>query len=159
MSILTALRLITGAVRPLAYPLMVGAGSCLVAAAVSAGPGRPSGDLPTLAELETEHARLDHLQRTVSARTALKDALVADLIDGRATLPQVAGEFAQLAAANPEQAELIARAFPGKTPGETAARNVLCLAENRLAMRPDGGEVQARLRREFAANYGGAPAP
>jgi hypothetical protein len=108
-------------------------------------------DLRAAAE---ESARLDADDATVRRRIEIKEALVAELIDGRASLSAVTERFLELD--GPREAYMVSvrERFPGATDSEKMARNVIAYTLPRAtddARAALAARFDADLRRYLAA--------
>lgn len=104
------------------------------------------------AELQTEEKLdrlLDSRSESVARRTALKDAIVQDLAEGRLDLVQAAKQFYSLHESPTYYLEILHSQYPNMTDEECICRNTIDYASTRLEDRPDGREVLGRLEREF----------
>ncbi len=108
------------------------------------------------AERAEERARQQQLEATrqaVANRIALKEALIAELIEGRRSLREVTAAFVSLNENQPGYSLGIRHAHPGSTDEERTAHNVLTYAKLSLTSLPPETQdrVLARLRCEFEA--------
>jgi hypothetical protein len=78
-----------------------------------------------LKEQERAEARLDAEYDAVARRMAVKEALVGELIAGRASLADVTDRFQELNRDQPETMAVLRRVYPSADARETTARNVL----------------------------------
>jgi hypothetical protein len=106
----------------------------------------PEGDSRAAREREL-NAEVDEIDRVI----AVKEALIADLIGGRATLAGVAADFRELDRANPAHMQVIRANFPGATDEERMARNVIRYALNRVADPGERENLRLRLEGELRA--------
>jgi hypothetical protein len=97
------------------------------------------------------HALAARLE-AVAVRTAMKDDLVQQLVNGRLSLAAAAGQFLDLNSQSPDCLSVMRAHFPGRTDTESAARNVIEYARHRT---PAGRaeQVADRLAAEFRAMY------
>ena len=86
---------------------------------------------------QSEDARedLDAEDTEIRRRIAVKEALVAELIDGHVSLADVTARFLAINATRPHYMAAIRQSFPGATDQEKTARNVISYA---LARAPAG---------------------
>ena len=84
----------------------------------------------------------------VSRRTAAKSALVAELIDERRSLADVAAEFRRMSTGGATDS-MVHYVYAGSTPGERYCRQVLAYAEVALAGHPNRARIQTRLVEEL----------
>ncbi|AWM41686.1 hypothetical protein GobsT_72270 [Gemmata obscuriglobus] len=95
-----------------------------------------------------ESARLSAEDDTVLNRIAVKESIVRELIEGRATLTEATDRFAQLNAARPQALNAIRFAYPGTTDREKTARNVISFALGRTPAAARAA-LSERLEAEF----------
>jgi len=99
---------------------------------------------------QSEDARedLDAEDTEIRRRIAVKEALVAELIDGHVSLADVTARFLAINATRPHYMAAIRQSFPGATDQEKTARNVISYA---LARAPAGtaDALAARLNAEL----------
>ncbi len=148
---------------PRIFPYLLTSALC---AALLAGASFPEPEWPqelgfdfwSLSDLDPEfhaeqrrRADLDALDATALQRVALKDAVIRDLLNGRMTLVEAAGQFRRIND-NYANADAILRLmFPGTTTEEALCRNVLTFVEMSLQNEPDqGAPVLHELRGELA---------
>ena len=108
------------------------------------------------AELAEECARQQQLEATrqaIANRIALKEALIAELIEGRRSLREVTAAFASLNENQPGYSLGIRHAHPGSTDEERTAHNVMTYVKLALTSAPPETQekVLTRLRCEFEA--------
>jgi hypothetical protein len=128
-----------------------------VTVVLAAEPDEGPADGPSvIAEVEPdEHGReLTARQRTVAGRIAYKEALITELIEGRATLADIAAEFLRLNRESPSALAAVRTQFPGETDEEKHAHNVIGFVQIRNLPKARTAELLARLDREFEAAYG-----
>jgi hypothetical protein len=104
-------------------------------------------------EMEAANSELQARQDTVTARIAYKEQLIDKLIAGRATLPEVAGEFLYLNQ-NTRTLTMIRNLYSGSDDEERSARNVLDYVRQRMLPAEQNARVFERLHREFEQAYG-----
>lgn len=86
----------------------------------------------------------------VLSRIAVKEALVAELIDGRATLADVTDRFAALNQEHPVYMDVIRSNYEGRTDREKVARTVIAYASDRIGDADEQMQTVARLEVELA---------
>ncbi|MBA4062250.1 MAG: hypothetical protein C0501_00825 [Isosphaera sp.] len=144
------------ALAALAAPAAGVAAAAVLRPEWSAAVGLDVWNVPALrAESRAEAERAEVLadeDQDIRRRIAVKEALVSDLIAGRATLAAVTARFVELNRARPEYVAAVRANYPGDTDEEKTARNVLEYASGRIAAEPPArrAEVTARLRAELA---------
>lgn len=117
-------------------------------------------NLPTLEkQLRADRQFLEALEvkeSEVLHRMAVKESLIADLLEGRRTLADVTAEFRTLNAEQPELRWVIRNSYGCADEREATARNVLSYAG--VCRRSDDYRTPAaaRLHAEFAATFGHA---
>jgi hypothetical protein len=136
-------------------------GAVVVAAGLAPGWAAAVGldvwNVPALREearAETERSEvLAAEDEDIRRRIEVKEALVADLIAGRAALAGVAARFLDLNEDRPEYMAAVRANYPGDTDLERTARNVIEYTAGRLAGEPPArrAEVAERLESEFRA--------
>jgi hypothetical protein len=99
--------------------------------------------------VESAH-RLSAADALVWERIAIKEALVADLIDGRATLAEVTAQFTVLNQSRPDYLDIIRATTPGDTDEERMARNVIDHVRHRVADPAKRDRLRCRLECELA---------
>jgi hypothetical protein len=102
-----------------------------------------------LEQSRVERERLTAEDAEIHERMALKEQLVAELIAGHTTLPEVTSQFTAINAARPEYMAVIRVNYPGGTDEEKVAHNVIEYALPRLPDDAKRDRVLARLNREF----------
>ncbi len=135
-------------------------GSC-VAVAVAVLAAHPSlartigadvWNVPALKEQVRDAAavedRLAGEDDEVMRRIAIKEAMIADLIAGRSTLPETTARFVELNATRPHYLAALRDSYPGATDGEKYARNVISFALARVAPH-DRAALSSRLEGEL----------
>ncbi len=100
---------------------------------------------------------LDRRRADVAARVEYKEALLAELAAGRATLAAVAGAFLRVNRDDAVCLEMVRATYPGGSDEEKSARNVLDYAAGRHLPTGPKAVFLARLAAEFAAAYPSAP--
>jgi hypothetical protein len=100
-----------------------------------------------VAALAEEAAEMDDVRDVIRSRTALRRALVDDLIAGRVTLAEATGRFLAFNRGDPAYMSAIRSDHPGRTDEESQARNVLA---NVLVALDDPAD-RARLRERLGA--------
>lgn len=100
---------------------------------------------------------LDAESGEVLRRMAVKEALVAELVAGRATLADVTDEFLVLNALRPRCMDSVRSGFPGETDAEKTAHNVIGYALPRVPDDARRAAVARRLRAELAGMTSAAP--
>jgi hypothetical protein len=106
-------------------------------------------------ELQSDIARLDAEDEVVRHRIAVKEAFVADLYAGRATLVETTERFAELDASRPLYMATLRRTYPAATDRETIARNVIEYALLRVALderKTLSGRLEAELQRMLSGS-------
>ncbi len=141
--------------RRLAFVLPV-----LVLAGVSAHPslaqslGIDLWELPALQrsmEESRERARqLEYKNDDVRKRIMIKEILITDLIEGRSTLEEVAGQFLTLNETSPEYMEVIRSSYEGSTDLEKTIQNVIDFASVRVPEGERRDQLVGRLQEERA---------
>jgi hypothetical protein len=86
----------------------------------------------------------------IQQRIALKEVLIADLIEGRATLAEVTAQFMALNECSPGCVSVIRKTFPGQTDQEKTARNVIDYVRARISDPVQRAQVLVRLEGELA---------
>lgn len=104
-------------------------------------------------ELNQRREVLETRQKLVSDRMAFKDALLTELVEGRATLKQVAGEFLRVNRTEECCISSVRQHFAGNTDEEKSARNVIQHAMCRELSKTKKASLQARLEGELHAMY------
>jgi hypothetical protein len=120
---------------------------------------RDSSDLrEQVAEAERASAMMDGRKAYVADRICVKETLVANLIEGRATLDAVAAQFRQM---NDDEVSLrVQRMRYGHLPDdELAARNVIDYVQTRQSGKPTATAVLDRVHREYVARFGRRASP
>jgi hypothetical protein len=100
-----------------------------------------------------EETRLDCEDGEVMRRIAVKEAIAADLAEGRCTLAEATDRFNELNATRPEYVSTLLRSVPGATDREKFARNVISYALIRVepSERPAlSSRLEAELRQMLA---------
>jgi hypothetical protein len=125
-------------------------GAALVAEAFEARSAR--------VEFRAEQELHDHLalvSRDLMHRIAIKNELIAELIAGRTTFPEVTQKFLVMNQSHPEYMTSIRAAYPGDTDEEKTAQNVLGYVRAELEQETPTrrAEVLARLRVQFDVAY------
>jgi hypothetical protein len=99
---------------------------------------------------EQRQAALDEHDRGVRERLALRQRLIGDLLEGRATLSQTADRFRALNAEEPGLPAHVRDAFPGRTDEESICQQVLAFAQASVASdRPEAEPALSHLRAEL----------
>ena len=109
-------------------------------------------------EFREEQDLHDHLalvSRDLMHRIAIKNELIAELIAGRTTFPEVTQKFLVMNQSHPEYMTSIRAAYPGDTDEEKTAQNVLGYVRAELEQETPArrAEVLARLRVQYEAAY------
>ena len=86
-----------------------------------------------LAAAARDRERMDGVNTTLLNRIAAKEAVIAELIAGRATLAEATSEFLSLNADRPEHLQMMRSAYPNRTDEERAALNVIDYVAQRVA--------------------------
>jgi hypothetical protein len=93
---------------------------------------------------------LNRRGQLVGRRIEYKERLVAELVEGRATLRETAREFLEMNRPNPGLMEVVRRAHVGKSDEESTCRNVIEYVAMRLRAEPQRQrEVVGRLNAEL----------
>lgn len=104
------------------------------------------------------HAKIDEAEERsrelgadgeeVRHRIAVKETIIADVLDGRCDLAAATARFTELNASHPDCMSVIRSSYPGDTDEEKLARNVISYCESRVpaAQRP---ALTARLTAEL----------
>jgi hypothetical protein len=98
-------------------------------------------------ESERQQDEKDVEDQRVLQRIEVKEGLITQLIDGRATIPEVAAQFKALNAGRKDYLALFHRQYPGASDDECYCRNVLAFAESRLYREGSRGEERAEMLR------------
>jgi len=101
-----------------------------------------------LDETQRQHEERDVEDQRVMQRIQIKDALITQLIDGRATIPEVAAQFKKLNAGRVDYLGLFRKQYPGASDDECYCRNVLSFAESRLQRDGSRGEERVEMLRQ-----------
>jgi hypothetical protein len=109
-------------------------------------------------ELREEVELQDHLalvNRDILHRIAIKNDLIAELIAGRTTLPEVTQKFLVMNQSHSEYMTSIRATYPGDTDEEKTAQNVLGYIQAELARETPArrAEILGRLKAQFEAAY------
>jgi hypothetical protein len=139
--------------------------AALVATALVGGRGRPQQAGPDdggrpMAVGPTEAARgreLDARLRVILGRVGRKNELARRLIDGTATLAEVAAAFADLNRDDPVVAEMLCLRYPGLAEDERAACNAIGYVRGGNLSADRHAGVMARVREEYRCLYGREP--
>jgi hypothetical protein len=103
-----------------------------------------------LEENERQHQERDVEDQRVLQRIEIKEGLITQLIDGRATIPEVAAHFKVLNAGRQDYLALFRKQYPGASDDECYCRNVFAFAESRLYREGRLGQQRTeRLRQEL----------
>jgi len=129
----------------------------LLAAAAHPSAARSAGlDVWNFPRLErefdaaTEQSRhLTDADADIQQRIAYKDVLITELIEGRATLPEVTSQFLVLNESHPEYMAVIRADYPGRTDQEKAARNVIGHVRARVTNPVERARGLGRLQAEL----------
>jgi len=104
-------------------------------------------------ESDARTAELSSHGLTVERRMAYKEQLVADLLEHRYTLDQVAREFLAVIAEDETNLRLLRAHFPGRTDEERAARNVIAYVGTQPLPDYEAARAVAHLQAEFRRLY------
>lgn len=109
-------------------------------------------------EVDSEEAlseSLDLVSADIRRRVAIKEALVSDLIAGRASLACATEQFLALGQGRPEYLRVVRANCPGDTDLEKTAHNVMGFVEAELSSRPPEQQeaVRNRLRAELSSLF------
>ena len=129
--------------------------SACVAAILTADPERAAATA-AVAPTPTDTA-LDARGYHIAARIACKNALVDELIAGRATLAQVSDEFLRMNEEEPAILLILRHRYPGSGDEERSAHNVIGYVRVRYLPAAAEARVLDRLGREFADRFGHPP--
>jgi hypothetical protein len=102
-----------------------------------------------IAVLAEEAAEMDVTRDAIRSRTALKRALVGDLVAGRVTLAEATGRFLAFNRGDPVYLNAIRWKHPGRTDEESQARNVVANVLVGLDDAGDGDRLRERLGAEL----------
>ena len=103
-----------------------------------------------LAAADRDRVRLAGFDVTLMNRIAAKEAIIGELIAGRATLADAASQFLSLNAERPDLLEMIRSAYPNRTDEERAALNVIDYVAQRVADPVAREEIVSRLAADLA---------
>lgn len=95
-----------------------------------------------------ESERLNAEDDTVLSRISRKEAVVRELLEGRATLAEATDRFIQMNAARPQAMEAVRFNYPGTTDREKTAHNVIYFALGRTPA-ADREALSRRLEAEL----------
>jgi hypothetical protein len=99
---------------------------------------------------EVEHTRqLDAEDETIQKRIEIKEALIADLIAGRATLAEVTDEFLHLNESREIYMIALRKSYPCTSDEEIIAHNVIAYTTDRTADSTQRATILARLECEL----------
>jgi hypothetical protein len=99
---------------------------------------------------DIEHTRqLEVEDETIQKRIDIKEALINDLIAGRATLADVCSEFHRLNEAREVYMYTLRRSYPDASDTEIIARNVINFTTDRIADPARRATMLAQLEREM----------
>ena len=104
-------------------------------------------------ELNQQRISLEARQKVVVERMAFKDALLTELVEGRATLKQVTREFLRVNQTEECCIACIRQHFVGNSDEEKSARNVIQHVMCRQLTKTKKATLLARLECEFHAMY------
>jgi hypothetical protein len=144
--------------------LATGLGLAAERTGLAAAAGVDVWNLPDLERRLAEHERVDarleaECEQTL-ARIMMKEALVADLAAGRATLAGVTDRFQALNREHPETLAALRQIYRIRDPRELTARNVLDFVAQRPFPSPAArAAVTRRLAAEFARLFPAAGPP
>jgi len=95
--------------------------------------------------------QLDLIDNELRRHIRIKDQLIAELIDGKKSLPEVTTEFLVLNYSQAATMDVLRREYPGATDEEKIARNVIEYATADLEHSSSGQKdvILARLEAEF----------
>lgn len=115
-------------------------------------------DESSLADELAMQDQLEAKKEVVLNRIAVKDALVAELVEGRRSLRDVTATFMKLNEGQPGYMLGIRQSNPGRTNEERSAHNVLAYAALSVANEPPERQdrILARLRGELDQWFPGA---
>lgn len=99
---------------------------------------------------EAANEELAALNSDIQARIATKEALVAELIEGRSSLAKVTDEFAAMNQAQPGYMDVIRVTFLGRNDREKVARTVIAYVSSRIQDRDESARTVERLEAELA---------
>ena len=104
-------------------------------------------------ESDARTAELQSHGLTVERRMAYKEQLVADLLEHRYTLDEVAREFLAVIAEDETNLSLLRANFAGRTDEEKAARNVIAYVGTQPLPDYEVARAVAHLQAEFRRLY------
>jgi len=140
--------------RTAAIPAVLGATLALATFTYPGGLACAYDDLRNLEEYEAQMAngkivsnRHDATLVNLADRLALKDRILADLIDGRTDLSEATRRFMELNATNDVARNAVEDSFAGDTYEEKSARNVIEFVRNRLLGGPAPSNTPPAHRR------------
>ncbi|WP_439630454.1 hypothetical protein [Gemmata sp.] len=115
---------------------------------------------PRIAALDTREDeelghRLDAIDFELRRQIQIKEVLLGELIEGRATLADVSAQFLAMNRNSTASMTVIRKEYPGETDEEKSAYNVITFANAELSRGCPvrKAEVLARLNAEFEALY------
>jgi hypothetical protein len=99
---------------------------------------------------QQQQEEFDAEDQRVLQRIEIKESLITQLIEGRATIPEVAAHFKMLNSGRVDYLALYHKQYPGASDDECYCRNVVAFADARLSRQGrQGSEQTERLRREL----------
>lgn len=142
-------------------PVAVLLGGLAIGGLFIAWPKSDPAAVPSDEEAVAEADRLDTQLRLTADRKALSDALVNDLIGGRAELSSTAYRLTDMASVSPQYLTGLRFTFPAPSAVESQAQAMIHQVYVELADRRGDSDraaaVTARLRTEYRAAFGAAP--
>ena len=136
-------------------PVVAGVASSTWAASALLNVLHPKAAAIDVREDEELGQRLDAIDLDLRRQIQVKEALLTELLEGRATLADVSAQFLAMNMNSPASMSVIRREYPGATDEEKSAYNVLTFAQAELGRGcPDRkATVLARLDAEFFALF------
>lgn len=111
------------------------------------------------AQMERGRIESNHYDATIvnlADRLALKDQIIAELIEGRIALPEATRRFMDLNASSDSARTAVEAYGTGDSYEEKSARNVIEFAQGRLSGMPAPSNTRQRIEDQFRAKFGKA---
>ena len=105
-------------------------------------------------QLKADRDKMDAHQNEVGQRIAYKNALITELLAGRATLSEVTDEFLRLNQDLPTAMVIIRAKHPVQSDEELSALNVLDYVAERIKHEPYDPVLLADLYKQFLHRFG-----
>jgi hypothetical protein len=103
-----------------------------------------------LAECRQQQVALQALSQEVLDRIQIKQAITADVIEGRLSLRAAAARFAEINASCPTHMTMLRRVYPGLADEEVLCRNVMSFVATELKDQPErAARLLERLEKEL----------